>query len=114
MEKVRAIIKRSDEKYGHMTNISLSLKNLQNHVGGYIETITLRRANGKDIVIICNEEGKNLHLPDNMPNPLNPYDVIVGDIVVVGVDGEDFAEVPIEFAEWKEIVKSSFKSVSEI
>ena len=27
--KVRCIIKRPDEQYGHVTNISVSLKNLQ-------------------------------------------------------------------------------------
>ena len=40
MERIKAVVKRPDEKFGHMTNISNSLKNLQNTVGGYIETVT--------------------------------------------------------------------------
>ena len=39
--KVRCIIKRPDEKYGHVTNISVTLKNLQKIVGGFIQTVTL-------------------------------------------------------------------------
>lgn len=32
MEKIRAIVKRTDEQYGHVTNISNTLKDLQNAV----------------------------------------------------------------------------------
>lgn len=32
--KIRAIIKRPDEEYGHVTNIANNLKNLQRTVGG--------------------------------------------------------------------------------
>ena len=39
MAKIRAIIKRPDEKYGHVTNISPTLENLQKTVGGYIEPV---------------------------------------------------------------------------
>lgn len=34
--KIKVIIKRPDEKVGHMTNISASLKNLQRTVDGPI------------------------------------------------------------------------------
>ena len=61
MERIRAIVKRPDEMYGHMTNISNSLKNLQNTVEGYIETVTV----ASDLVIICNEEGVIRNLPFN-------------------------------------------------
>jgi hypothetical protein len=94
MGKIKAIVKRADEPVGHMTNISCSLENLQKHVGGYIETVTIAR----DLVIICNEEGRLLGLPHNCRIAGVDF---VGDIVILGVDGEDFADVPITFEEYK-------------
>ena len=38
-----------------------TLKALQREVSGYIETVTI----SSDAVIICNEEGRILGLPDN-------------------------------------------------
>ena len=65
-KKIKAIVKRPDEQYGHMTWISNTLENLQRTVGGHIETISLPGG----AVIICDEEGrlkkkteKLLHLP---------------------------------------------------
>lgn len=96
--KIKAIIKRPDEEFGHMTNISESLENLQNTVGGYIECVSP----DPRIVIICNEEGKLIGLEPNMKIP---GDILCGTIIVVGVSGEDFADVPINFEEWKQLVK---------
>ena len=39
--KIKVIIKRPDEKAGHVTNISASLKNLQKTVEGNIETVVV-------------------------------------------------------------------------
>ena len=103
--KIKAIIKRPDEEYGHMTNISPRLENLQKTVNGYIEAITL----GK-ITIIINEEGKLQGLPPNMPLG---NDIIVGTIIVCGTQDEDFADIPITFAEWKKTV-DNLKSMQEI
>lgn len=102
--KIRAIIKRPDEPYGHMTNISHTLENLQKTVGGYIEVLTVRPG----LVIICNEDGKNLGLEKNFPIP---GDYLVGTIIVLGTEGEEFTDIPIEFAEWKEMLKT-FKEVA--
>lgn len=94
--KIKVVIKRPDEEYGHMTNISNTLENLQNTVKGYIEPI--RYGN---LIIIVNEEGKIKGLEENLPFG---NDILVGDIIVCGVDGEDFTDIPITFAEWKDIV----------
>lgn len=96
--KIKAIIKRPDEEFGHMTNISERLENLQNTVGGYIECVSP----DPRIVIICNEEGKLIGLEPNMKIP---GDILCGTIIVAGVSGEDFADVPISFEEWKQLVK---------
>ena len=94
MNKIKAIIKRPDEEFGHMTWISDTLENLQKTVGGYIETVTL----ASDLVVICNEEGRLLGLE---PNCTVCGIDFVGTIIVVGVQGDAFADVPIELGEWK-------------
>lgn len=102
--KVRCIIKRPDEEYGHVTNISVSLKNLQKIVGGPIETVSC----GGSSVIICNEEGKLRGLERNFRigyRSLPFADVIVGEAIVIGVDGEDFCDLPISFDVWKKLLK---------
>lgn len=99
--KIRAIVKRPDEKYGHVTNISCTLKNLQRIVGGPIECVPC----GVNAVIICNEEGKLRGLPRNFIMGELPFiDRIVGEIAVVGVDGEDFCDLDMDFSVWKKML----------
>lgn len=102
--KIRAIVKRSDEIYGHVTAISNTLENLQRTVGGYIEAVEI----GPGIVILCDEEGKIKGKPFNMAVPNNPNDFFSGDIVVLGVRGEEFDDCPLEFDEWKALVDEIF------
>ena len=98
MGKIKVIIKRTDEEVGHVTNISNTLENFQKHVGGYIETVTLKDG----VVIVCDEEGMLKGKPRNCTINGGAF---VGDIVVVGVDGDEFADVPISLAEWKELIR---------
>lgn len=95
--KIKAIIKRPDERVGHMTNISPSLKNLQRIVDGPIEIVTIKPG----LVLICNEEGKLRKLERNFRIGIDFFDVIVGEVIICGVDGEDLADIPISFKEWK-------------
>ena len=97
MRKIKAIIKRPDEAYGHMTNISNTLENLQRTVGGYIEAVTF-----DNFVIICNENGKLEGLPFNMR--IGAVDCFVGTIIVLGIDGENFSDCPLDFKVWKRLV----------
>ena len=101
-EKIRAIVKRPDEKYGHVTNISNTLKNFQRIVEGTIEVIYAT----EDTAIICNDEGKLRGLEENffIHNDLIT-DLIVGEVAIVGVDGEDFCDCPLELSDWKELLK---------
>ena len=102
--KMRVIIKRPDEQYGHVTNISNTLENMQRTVEGYIETVTIgESADGKPIVLVCNEEGKLKGLPHNF------YlwnDEIVGTVFLCSVDGENLSDLPLTFglAEWKKLL----------
>lgn len=94
MKKLKAIMKRVDRKDAYSTNVSDSLKNLQNIVGGYIETVTLyREEKGHPaVVLIVNEEGIPKGLPYNCRLAGIP---IFGDFVILGAKGDEFCDVPV-------------------
>lgn len=91
--KISALVKQPGRVPYH-TNISNSLEALQKEVGGYIEAVTL----ASNLVIICNEEGKLLGLPYNCTICGEDF---VGTILMVGRDGEEFADLPLEWAGMK-------------
>jgi len=97
MKKIKVIVKRPYEEYGHMTYVSNTLENLQKTVDGYIETVPLPC----NVIAIVNEEGKIQGLK---PNMRIPGDTLVGTIIICGTDGEEFADVPIDFKAWKQYV----------
>ena len=104
-KKIKCIVKRPDEQFGHATWISDSLKNLQNTVGGYIETVTL--PNG--VVLICNEEGKIRDMPYNFTlrrihGNIPIHNPIFGTVIACGADGDQLADIPIDFNEWKALL----------
>ena len=96
--KIKAFIKRPDEEYGHSTSVSNTLENFQRNVGGYIEVVGI----APGVVVVCDEEGRLKGKPYNCT--IFGID-FVGDIVVVGVDGEEFADVPISWDTWKKWIK---------
>lgn len=69
-------------------DISGNLESLQSEVGGYIEFIDL----GSGLSMVVNEEGKLKRLPVNViatkifSSSFGAYDVIAGDVLLVGVD----------------------------
>ena len=97
MNKIRAIIKRPDEAYGHVTHISDSLENLQRIVGGHIQMISM----GETMAVICNDDGKLIGLERNCEYGA---DYFVGTIIAVGIKGEDIADCPLSIAQWKEVL----------
>lgn len=101
--KMRCIVKRPDELYGHMTNIVPSLENLQKNVGGYIEAVPLQEG----VIILCNEMGKIQGLDWNIPHPHDKRDILVGTIIICGVKGEHFVSLPpsFEMSTWKGILE---------
>ena len=98
-QKIKVIIKRPDEKYGHVTNISNTLENLQKTVGGYIETLTM-----PGYTLIVNEEGIPLGMPFNCK--VAGF-MLFGTIIAAGTQGDEFADVGISFDEWKAIIDES-------
>lgn len=71
--------------------IENKLEALQEAVRGYIETITLIPDKA---VMIVNEEGRILGMAANHAASTIAGGLIVGPAIVVGVDGEDFCDVP--------------------
>ena len=87
MRKYSVIIKRPGEIPRHV-NMSLRLENLQTYVGGYIEVLKIT----SDFAIICNEEGRFQNLPYNCTICNIDF---VGNIIFVGVDGDEFTDIPL-------------------
>lgn len=97
MEKIYVIVKHPDEYIGHIEEIDNELKACQRVVGGNIETLQL----ASDLVILCNEEGRILNLPYNC---FLFGQHLVGTIMVVGVEGKEFTDVPIGLDRWERIL----------
>lgn len=77
---------------GSFEVIRNSLGVLQQYVGGAIQTVPL--ADG--LLIICNDDGKILGFPVNRAITNGEgcvYDIVVGNALVVRVDGEEFASI---------------------
>ena len=100
MRKIRVIIKRPDEEYGHVTSISDSLKNLQNTVEGNIEIVPI----AEGIVMIVNEEGKLMDLEKNFVFGYTIKDMIRGTVIIAGTAGEELADLSMSFLTWKKLL----------
>ncbi len=100
------IVKFPDDRIGHEMEIHNDLKSLQAIVGGNIETVTI--ADGSDrIVLIMNEDGKYMLLRENFWMPIGGrWDLIVGPVIICGVSGEEFADVPIDLNAWQRLLES--------
>lgn len=97
-EMIRVVAKQPGASPRTML-ISNRLESLQNRVGGYIETVSVFR----DIVMICNEEGK---LKRMAPNFLYGFDMIVGPVVFAGVERDKLVSLKPEQIEMvKELIK---------
>ena len=66
------------------------LEFLQQAVGGWIEHVYVKELDGTGIDCFCNEEGKLQGLPVNFPATrlVEPYGMLVGDVVFVASDDE--------------------------
>ena len=95
MGKIGVIIKEPGRVPRHV-NISNTLENLQKTVGGYIETVTLC----SDLVVICDEEGRI----KGKPHCCNIAGVVfVGTVILAGVDGDEFADIPCWYGDFKRL-----------
>lgn len=83
---MKAILKMP-HKRPEIVEIENSLKALQEAVGGHIETLTF----AVDACVVCNGEGRFLGFEHNTVVSGVEF---VGPILVVGVEGEEFTDVP--------------------
>lgn len=88
---MKVIIKNVNES-PKVEEIENTLEDLQKIVGGYIEIVPTDLYM-EGIATICNEEGKIMGLE---PNVRIGYDVVCGNMLFVGVDGEDFIDLTDE------------------
>ena len=92
-------MKIEPRKKAIVINIENSLEALQGQVGGYIEAVTI----ASDVVLIVDEEGRLKGKPYNFS--FCGMD-LVGVVLAVGVDGEEFCDLGEEAAEFlAEIIK---------
>lgn len=95
-ENITIIVKHPDEPVGHVETVSNTLEMFQFLVNGPIEVVTMF----EDLAAICNEEGRLIDLPHNCN--LLGID-FVGTIVVVGIDGDEFTDAPVDLERWKRL-----------
>ena len=81
------IVKKLPGMAAEVIDIEINLESLQIEVGGMIEAVTLFEGSS----FICNEEGRLLGMEPNII--VNGVD-FVGPVLVVGVKGEHFSELP--------------------
>lgn len=104
MGKIKVIIKRPDEEFGHVCYISTSIENLKRTVGGFVEEDTIYTSfTGAlhRIHILSNEDGKIQGLEENIWIEGNLF---VGTIIIIGLNDGEFADVEITMKEWKAFV----------
>lgn len=80
-----------------------TLEAFQETVGGYIECITIRRPEGR-LVIVCDEEGR---IKGKEPNCAISGISFCGPIIVCGERGEEFADVPVDIASMSKITEEA-------
>lgn len=81
------ILRKKPRERWEFVEIQNTLEALQAEVGGYIETVSFL----SDVCIIVNEEGRLNAMPFN----LNFAGLqLFGPVLLVGVDGDEFCDVP--------------------
>lgn len=75
--------------------IDNTLEEFQKAVGGYIETVTL----SQDLVLVCDEEG--IFKGKTINEPVSIFvKGIVGDVLLVSIEEDEFASVTDRMIEW--------------
>lgn len=85
--RIKVARKRPGEPW-EFAEIDNTLEALQAEVGGYIETLTVC----SDACLVLNEEGRLLDLPFNFRWGTYRF---YGTVLLVGVEGDEFGDVPL-------------------
>lgn len=81
-KNIRVIIKEPGKEPREDQSFPNTLEAFQKAVGGYIEAVAVSH----HVVLICNEEGRLIGLPEN-------FGSFVGPVVAVGTKGPEFASL---------------------
>lgn len=84
-----------DNAGARKVNIENTLEAMQRIVGGFIESVTLMQG---ACAMLVNEEGLLLSMKPNILASHLAQQRIVGPAIVVGVNGDEFTDVPYEIA----------------
>lgn len=98
--KIKVILKRPDEKIGHVTYIQDSLENLQRTVGGYLEMVRLDEKN----ILLMDEEARIKLSPVNFHHKM--YGLIFGTVIVAGEKAGEVADTTLTRKEWQRMLWS--------
>lgn len=96
---MRALYKAPDDTKFRQILVPNDLHTLQDLVGGYIETVTVRT--DPKVVLICNEEGvirmdMEYNCVIRCKDASGGFDCpFYGPILLVGAEGDEFTDVPI-------------------
>lgn len=105
MAKIRVVMCPVD-RAPYVTWIEDSLENLPKVVGGYIECVRLT----EEFVIICNEEGRLMGLPENKSLP---FPGLVGDCFICGFNGENLVGLEkVQGGGWLRRCKTRWSALS--
>lgn len=114
--KVKVIIKRTDERIGHVTNISTTEKNLRTQIGGdYEEYEFAPTLELPGIVVLSRADVKpwepiNCKIKEHMKmKPVQIAKIFRGNVIVIGKKVEDnsdraYEDVPLTLDEWKRLI----------
>ena len=100
------VLKVSAGKMPEQIEVENTLEELQKQVGGYIQAIYPFDNN---VGIICNEEGKIMGLEPNRVLIIDGHmDILVGDILIVGLTEDDFRSLTVdEFVTYEKLFKNN-------
>ncbi len=96
MESKLNVVIKEPGKDPFVKEIENDLTTYQEILGGMMEMVPFEKGQ----VLLCNEEGKLKGLEPNLILPSG--DIIVGTVIIIGTDGEDFRSLTDEEA--KEVI----------
>lgn len=97
-KQIHAIYKRVGFDPVEVT-VDNELEALQRMVGGYLETVRIQGlVRYRDIILLCDEEGKLDNRPINFMLP-DGSDAICGSVLFVGANKDEFADIPVGLVE---------------
>lgn len=101
LKMIKAIVKHPKQD-PYITPLSAELEAMQELVGGYLQEVAI----ASDCVILCDEDGKLKGKPYNCT--FLSHD-LVGTLVFVGVENNDWTDIPLTYGEFRASFPALYK-----